>query len=99
VSTSKDISHVEPKTLARASCNQEQDYFFLVDFPFFAGTFAPARLASDRPMAIACFLLVTFLPLRPLRIVPFLRSCITFLTLSLAFLLYFRGILISSEMM
>jgi hypothetical protein len=36
---------------------------------FFFGTFAPFFLASERPMAIACFLLVTFLPL-PLRSVP-----------------------------
>jgi hypothetical protein len=32
----------------------------------FAGTFFPALRASDNPIAIACFLLVTFLPLRPL---------------------------------
>jgi hypothetical protein len=34
--------------------------------PLFAGTFFPALRASDNPIAIACFLLVTFLPLRPL---------------------------------
>jgi hypothetical protein len=27
---------------------------------FFAGTFAPARRASERPIAIACFRLFTF---------------------------------------
>ena len=37
---------------------------------FFFGTFAPARRASDRPMAIACFLLLTFLPDLPLLSVP-----------------------------
>jgi hypothetical protein len=31
----------------------------------FAGTFFPALLASERPMAIACFRLVTFFSLRP----------------------------------
>jgi len=33
---------------------------------FFFGTLAPLLRASDRPMAIACFLLVTFPPLPPL---------------------------------
>jgi hypothetical protein len=33
---------------------------------FLAGTLSPALRASDSPMAIACFLLVTFLQLRPL---------------------------------
>jgi len=33
---------------------------------FFFGTVAPLLRASDRPMAIACFLLVTFPPLPPL---------------------------------
>jgi len=37
---------------------------------FFFGTFAPSSLASERPIAIACFLLVTFLPERPLVSVP-----------------------------
>src|SRR5581483_10025204 len=39
------------------------------------GTRPPARRASDRPMAIACLRLVTFLPERPLRKVPRLRLC------------------------
>lgn len=46
------------------------------------GTFAPFFLASDRPMAMACFRLVTFLPLLPLLSVPdfFLRMALfTFL--------------------
>src|SRR5258706_15876788 len=41
-----------------------EDDFFEDDFfedDFFDGTFPPARLASDNPMAMACFLLVTFL--------------------------------------
>jgi len=67
------------------------DFFddFLEDFldPFF-GTFAPASRASDKPIAIACFLLVTFLPDLPLLSVPCLRSCIAFSTLSCAFLPY-----------
>src|SRR5204862_4842164 len=52
------------------------------------GTLAPARRACDRPMAIACFLLFTRLPERPLLSVPRLRSCIAFLTLRCAFLPY-----------
>jgi hypothetical protein len=39
------------------------------------GTFAPARRASAKPIAMACLRLVTFLPDPPLRSVPFLRSC------------------------
>ena len=36
-----------------------------------AGTLAPFSLASDNPMAMACLRLITFLPLLPLRKVPF----------------------------
>jgi hypothetical protein len=39
---------------------------------FFEGTFAPFLRASLRPIAIACFRLVTFFP-EPLLSVPFLR--------------------------
>src|SRR5687767_6018477 len=68
-------------------------YFFLrEDFLRLRGTFAPERRASDRPMAIACFLLVTFLPERPLRNVPRFRSRMTCLTLRDAFLPYLRAI-------
>jgi hypothetical protein len=57
--------------------------------PFLAGgTLPPSRRASDRPIAIACFLLVTFLPEPPLFSVPCLRSCIAFSTLSDALLPY-----------
>ncbi len=42
---------------------------------FLRGTFAPARRASDSPMAIACLRLVTFFfDFAPLRSVPRLRS-------------------------
>src|SRR6266487_5734925 len=60
-------------------------YFFLA---FLRGTFPPARRASDSPIAMACFRLVTFLPERPLFKVPFLRSCIALLTFCAAFLPY-----------
>ena len=53
------------------------------------GTRAPARRASDRPMAMACLRLVTFLPELPLRNVPRFRSRITFATFRDADLLYF----------
>lgn len=67
--------------------------FFLEDFPedldaFFLGTFAPAFRALERPMAIACLLLVTFLPDLPLFRVPFFFSRIAFLTSLPAFLSY-----------
>src|SRR5439155_23428671 len=62
------------------------DDFFFEDF--FFGTFPPSLRASDNPIAIACFLLVTFFP-DPLFRVPSLRSCIAFLTFFCAFLPYF----------
>src|SRR5256714_4247864 len=54
-----------------------EDFFFE---DFFFGTLPPSFRASDNPIAIACFLLVTFLPDLPLFSVPSLRSCIAFLT-------------------
>ena len=63
------------------------DDFFLADF--FEGTFAPASRASDKPIAIACFLLFTVLPERPLFNVPRLRLCIARFTFDAAFLPYF----------
>jgi hypothetical protein len=42
-------------------------------FEPFLGTLAPILRASDRPIAIACFRLFTFLPDRPLFNVPDLR--------------------------
>jgi hypothetical protein len=71
------------------------DDFFEDDFfeeDFFAGTLPPSRRASDRPIAMACFRLVTFLPEPPLRSVPCLRSCIVFSTLSWAFFPYLLAI-------
>jgi hypothetical protein len=46
----------------------------------FLGTFAPSLRASESPMAIACLLLFTFLPLRPIVSVPFSFSFIAFST-------------------
>src|SRR5687768_5777605 len=51
------------------------------------GTLAPASLASLKPMAMACFLLLTLSPLLDLSI-PCLNSCITFSTFSSAFFEY-----------
>src|SRR5205809_4198023 len=66
-------------------------------YDFFLGTLAPALRASDKPMAIACLRLVTFLPDRPLLSVPRLRSCIAFSTFLLADFPYFRAIAASSS--
>jgi len=44
---------------------------FFFDEDFLPGTLAPAFRACDSPIAIACFLLVTFLPDLPLFSVPF----------------------------
>src|SRR5262245_45859553 len=62
--------------------------------PFLLGTLAPFLRASDRPMAIACLRLLTFLPEPPLFKVPCLRLCIARLTLDCAFLLYLRTIIV-----
>ena len=56
---------------------------------FFAGTLAPSRRASERPMAMACLRLVTLLPELE-RSVPRFFSRITFSTFFDAFLPYFR---------
>jgi hypothetical protein len=61
---------------------------FLPEAAFFLGTFAPARRASESPIAIACFRLVTFFPDFPLFKVPLFCSCITFLTFACAFFPY-----------
>ena len=48
------------------------DYTYFLDR--FFGTLAPFLRASERPIAIACFLLLTFLPDLPLLSVPALPS-------------------------
>lgn len=58
----------------------------------FRGTFAPFLRASERPMAIACLRLLTFLRLRPLRSVPLLRFFIARSTYLEAPLEYLRAI-------
>jgi hypothetical protein len=77
-------------------------YFFEVDFffdeVFFRGTFPPSFRASDNPIAIACFLLVTFLPDRPLLSVPSFLSCIAFSTFLEAFLPYLAMAFFSFEL-
>lgn len=57
----------------------------------FFGTLPPARRASERPIAMACLRLFTFLPERPDSSVPFFRSFIVFATLDDAFLPYLRA--------
>jgi hypothetical protein len=87
-----------------ASRNDELNYLFdlrfLLVFLFFEdffGTFLPFALASERPIAIACLRLLTFLPERPLFNVPALRFFIVRLTSLDAFLEYFRAMIISSR--
>src|SRR5436189_6394180 len=72
-------------TLWRRHLFLDED-FFLDDF--FFGSFPPSLRASDNPMAIACFLLVTFLPDLPPFSLPSLRSCIAFLSFFCAFFPY-----------
>ena len=54
------------------------------------GTLAPARRASDNPIAMACLRLVTFLPERPERSLPLFISSILRCTFLLAFFPYRR---------
>jgi hypothetical protein len=77
----QEVSPDDPEEMVRR-------YFFLREDFFLRGTFPPARRASDRPIAIACLRLFTFLPERPLFSVPRLRSCIAFFTFCCAFLPY-----------
>ena len=63
-------------------------FFFRLPEDLLLGTLPPARRASDNPIAIACFRLLTFLPDRPLFKVPLLRSRIALLTLRDAVLPY-----------
>jgi len=58
---------------------------------FGSGTFAPDRRASESPIAIACFRLFTFFPLRPLFNFPRFISCIARFTFCWDFLLYVLG--------
>ncbi len=64
----------------------DDDRFFEEDF--FAGTLPPSRRASDKPMAMACLRLVTFLPERPLFNLPRFISCMFSSTFSEAFFPY-----------
>ena len=72
------------------------DAFFeaLRFFDAFFGTFLPLALASDRPIAIACLRLLTFLPERPLFNVPALRFFIARSTSADAFFEYLRAIVV-----
>jgi hypothetical protein len=63
-------------------------------FDVFVGTFFPAALASERPIAMACLRLLTLRPERPLFRVPALRFFIARSTLADAFLEYFRAMII-----
>ena len=67
---------------------RDDPYFF----DRFFGTLAPFLRASERPIAIACFLLLTFLPDLPLLSVPALRFFMarpTFFAAPLEYFLFF----------
>jgi hypothetical protein len=67
-----------------------REHHFALDFDEdFLGTFAPSLRASERPIAMACLRLVTFLPLRPLFSLPSFISRISSRTFSPARGLYF----------
>ncbi len=62
---------------------------------FLGGTFLPSLRASERPMAIACLRLVTFLPDLPLFKVPALRLRRARPTFAEALREYFRAMILS----
>ena len=66
--------------------------FFTTPGYFFFGTFAPFLRASESPIAMACFRLLTLFPLFPDFSFPRFCLCAAVRTLCLAFRLYFRGI-------
>jgi hypothetical protein len=83
------------EALAKAgkSGHDECYRFALRAFVLFLGTLSPSALASERPIAIACLRLVTFLPERPLFRFPALRFFMARSTLADAFFEYFRAII------
>lgn len=60
------------------------DFFAAVEPLGGGGALSPSRRASERPIAMACFGLVTFLPV-PVLSLPCLNSCISSCTLSCVF--------------
>jgi len=72
--------------------------FVVRDFfaDFFAGTFFPSFRASERPIAIACFRLLTVLLDLPLFNVPFFRLCNARATFFVAALEYLRAMVVSA---
>jgi hypothetical protein len=67
---------------------------FLPRLAVFFGTFWPAALASDNPIAMACLRLFTLRPERPLLNVPLLRFFIARLTEPDAFFEYLAMIVL-----
>jgi hypothetical protein len=76
-----------PRSNSAINFRDQRDACAAADF--FFGTFLPARRASDKPIAMACFRLLTLLPERPLFNVPRSNSCIDFPTFLDAASLYF----------
>jgi len=66
---------LRPRLLERLALLRRLEELRLL-LPVADGTLAPFARASESPIAIACFRLVTRLPLRPLRSVPCFRSLI-----------------------
>src|ERR1700758_4242600 len=66
------------------SAHSANDAVARLVYDFLAGTFLPSLRAFERPMAIACFGFVTFLPLRPDLSLPFFISRISVSTFLLA---------------
>src|SRR4029079_11387976 len=77
---------------ARQDAGPVLHFLRLLDFPP-RGHLPPAPRASEGPMAMACFRLVTFLPDPPERNVPRLRSCMAFSTFCAALSPYLRPLL------
>jgi hypothetical protein len=86
-----DAPTIGSKSAQGSAADTERCREYKAHYFFLLGTFFPARRASDRPIAMACFLLFTFRPLPPLFRVPRLRSCIARFTFFDAAFEYLRA--------
>ena len=77
------------RELARWDFEGPLEELLLLEEDLRAGTLAPSRRASESPIAMACFWLFTFFPLRPLFSLPRFISCISSWTFRCAFGPYF----------
>ena len=84
----REAEEDEPEREREEEPEREVDFLLERREDFLLGTLPPSRRASERPIAMACLRLVTFLPERPLRSVPRLALCMARSTFFDAFFPY-----------